>query len=636
MSKNYHFKKSESEIEPEEILLDRKLAMKLETPIKNNGFFFFFLAAVFILFLLWGRSFWLQIWQGDYYASRADKNNVRLYPSDAPRGIIYDRNNKMLLDNIADFSLLIIPADIPWGEDMEFWIKKVSEILNKDENEILSFIKTIDAKSTEPVLFVGDVSKDDLIAAEKKLSEIPGIFISQEIKRDYFESYYFSHLLGFLGKVSGDDIKSDSFYTPLDSIGKAGLEVKYEKKLRGTPGKIAVVVDSSNKVLNILTAKEPVAGNNLVLNIDKDLQKILTDSLIRKMADTGSLAVAAVVMNPKSGEVLSLVSLPSFDNNIFNSDLSGKAYNALSNDKTRPFFNRAVSGAYASGSTIKPFMAVAALSENIISPEYKIDDTIGFITIPNQYDPDITYIFRDWKAHGFVDMRRAIAVSANVYFYVIGGGYKNIKGLGIDRIDKYFRLFGFGSPLGIDLPGETGGLVPNPSWKKSVKNEGWFTGDTYNVSIGQGDVLVTPLQLASAISAIANNGTLYQPMIVSKITDSYGNVLEEFSPKIIRTIDIDGEDFKVIKEGMREAVTDGSAYLLKDLPIEVAGKTGTAQVTNTFRKTNAWFTGFAPYENPEIALAIVIEGAGEGSAAAVPVAKEVFGWYYNKTNNVLK
>ena len=636
MSKNYHFKKSESEIEPEEILLDRKLAMKLETPIKNNGFFFFFLAAVFILFLLWGRSFWLQIWQGDYYASRADKNNVRLYPSDAPRGIIYDRNNKMLLDNIADFSLLIIPADIPWGEDMEFWIKKVSEILNKDENEILSFIKTIDAKSTEPVLFVGDVSKDDLIAAEKKLSEIPGIFISQEIKRDYFESYYFSHLLGFLGKVSGDDIKSDSFYTPLDSIGKAGLEVKYEKKLRGTPGKIAVVVDSSNKVLNILTAKEPVAGNNLVLNIDKDLQKILTDSLIRKMADTGSLAVAAVVMNPKSGEVLSLVSLPSFDNNIFNSDLSGKAYNALSNDKTRPFFNRAVSGAYASGSTIKPFMAVAALSENIISPEYKIDDTLGFITIPNQYDPDITYIFRDWKAHGFVDMRRAIAVSANVYFYVIGGGYKNIKGLGIDRIDKYFRLFGFGSPLGIDLPGETGGLVPNPSWKKSVKNEGWFTGDTYNVSIGQGDVLVTPLQLASAISAIANNGTLYQPMIVSKITDSYGNVLEEFSPKIIRTIDIDGEDFKVIKEGMREAVTDGSAYLLKDLPIEVAGKTGTAQVTNTFRKTNAWFTGFAPYENPEIALAIVIEGAGEGSAAAVPVAKEVFGWYYNKTNNVLK
>ncbi|MEK7087484.1 MAG: hypothetical protein AAB958_02155, partial [Patescibacteria group bacterium] len=220
MSKNYHFKKSESEIEPEEILLDRKLAMKLETPIKNNGFLFFFLTAVFILFLLWGRSFWLQIWQGDYYASRADKNNVRLYPSDAPRGIIYDRNNKMLLDNIADFSLLIIPADIPWGEDMEFWIKKVSEILNKDENEILSFIKTVDAKSTEPVLFVRDVAKNDLIAVEKKLSEIPGIFISQEIKRNYFESYYFSHLLGFLGKVSGDDIKSDSFYTPLDSIGK--------------------------------------------------------------------------------------------------------------------------------------------------------------------------------------------------------------------------------------------------------------------------------------------------------------------------------------------------------------------------------------------------------------------------------
>lgn len=629
MFKKHRFKKNESEIEPEEILLDRKLAIKLETPIKNNGFPVFFIAAIFILFLLWGRSFWLQIWQGDYYSSRASRNNVRLYPSDAPRGIIYDRNNKMLLDNIADFSLFIIPADIPKGEDMKSWIKKVSETLHKDENEILSFIKTINTKSTEPSLFVRDVAKDDLIAAETKLSEIPGILISQEIKRNYFDGNYFSHILGFLGKVSSSEIQSDSFYTPLVFTGKAGLEAQYEKKLRGIPGKTAVIVDSSNKVLNILTAEEPVAGSNLVLNVDKDLQKILTDSLIRKMAGTGSPAVAAVVINPKSGEVLSLVSLPSFDNNIFNSDLSGKAYGALSNDKTRPFFNRAVSGAYASGSTIKPFMAVAALNENIISPEYKIDDTLGYITIPNQYDPDITYVFRDWKAHGFVDMRRAIAVSANVYFYVIGGGYKNIKGLGIDRIDKYLRLFGFGSPLGIDLPGETDGLVPSPAWKKSVKNESWFTGDTYNVSIGQGDVLITPLQLASAISAIANNGILYKPRMVSKVTDSYGNILEEFNPEIIRTIDIDKEKFQIIREGMREAVTEGSAYLLKDLPIEVAGKTGTAQVTNTFRKTNAWFTGFAPYENPEIALAIVIEGAGEGSAAAVPVAKEVFEWYYN-------
>ncbi|MEK7134832.1 MAG: penicillin-binding transpeptidase domain-containing protein, partial [Patescibacteria group bacterium] len=361
------------------------------------------------------------------------------------------------------------------------------------------------------------------------------------------------------------------------------------------------------------------------------LQKLLTDALTEKMADTGSSAAAAVVINPKSGEILSLVSLPSFDNNLFNGNLSDKTYSILAGDKRRPFFNRAISGAYASGSTIKPFMAAAALNENIISPDYQVDDTLGYITIPNQYNPDISYIYHDWKAHGFVDMRQAIAVSANVYFYVIGGGYKNIKGLGIDRIGKYFKLFGFGSPLGIDLLGETGGLVPSPEWKKSVKKESWFTGDTYNVSIGQGDVLITPLQLAAAISAIANDGILYKPKIVSKITDTGGNTIEEFKPEIIRSVNIDKEKLQIVREGMRNAVTEGSVYFLNDLPIKVAGKTGTAQVTNTFRKTNAWFTGFAPYDNPEIALAIVIEGAGEGSTAAVPVAKEVFEWYYNQT-----
>lgn len=633
MSKNLYLKKNKSEIEPEEILLDNKLAMKLETPIKNNRFLFFFISAIFIFCLLWSGAFWLQIWRGDYYIKRANKNNVRLYEAQAPRGIIYDRNNTMLLDNTADFKLFFIPADIPKNEDLQIWTKKLSEILNKNEDEILNSLKTVNINSPDPVLFSSNLSKDELIVIETKLSEIPGVFIGQKIKRNYFENYYFSHILGFLGKVSSADIKSDPFYTPLTSIGKAGLEAQYEKNLRGKPGKTAIIVDSNNTVLNILTAEEPVPGNNLILNIDKDLQKILTDALIKKMADTGSLAVAAVVMNPRSGEVLSLVSLPSLDNNIFNSDLSDKAYNSLANNTTQPFFNRALGGTYASGSTIKPFMALAALNENIVSPEYKVDDTLGYITIPNQYNPDISYIFRDWKAHGFVDMRRAIAVSANVYFYVIGGGYKNIKGLGIDRIDKYLRLFGFGSLLGIDLPGEMKGLVPNPTWKESVKKENWFTGDTYNVSIGQGDVLITPLQLVAAISSIANNGTLYKPKIVSKITDASGNTLHEFNAEIIRTINIDKEKIQIVKEGMREAVTEGSAYLLKDLPIKVAGKTGTAQVTNTFRKTNAWFTGFAPYEDPEIALAIIIEGAGEGSTAAVPVAKEVFEWYYSKIKN---
>lgn len=375
-------------------------------------------------------------------------------------------------------------------------------------------------------------------------------------------------------------------------------------------------------------AKESVPGNNLILSVDGDLQKLLTNALNDKITQTNSTGAAAVVLNVKSGEVIALISSPGFD-------LNNQTYGEIVKNKNKPFFNRAVSGFYPAGSTIKPFVASAALAEDIIDPNSKIDDTLGYIKIENQYDPDIVYTYRDWKAHGFVDMRRAIAVSANVYFYVIGGGYKNFNGLGINQIKKYLNIFGFGSVLGIDLPGEASGLIPDPSWKKSAKNEGWFTGDTYNVSIGQGDVLVTPLQMASAVAAIANNGTLWRPRIVSKITNLDGQTIKEFKPEMIRSNFIDANYLQIVREGMRGAITEGSAYLLNDLPIKVAGKTGTAQVTNTFRKTNAWFTGFAPYDNPEIALAVVIEGAGEGSTAAVPVAKEVFQWYYNKNYDKL-
>ena len=276
--------------------------------------------------------------------------------------------------------------------------------------------------------------------------------------------------------------------------------------------------------------------------------------------------------------------------------------------------------------------------EKTIDPSYKVDDTLGYISIPNEYNPEVTYIYRDWQPHGFVDMRRALAVSANVYFYTIGGGYKNIKGLGINKIEKYLKLFGFGASLGIDLPGETGGLVPNPDWKMKTRQENWFTGDTYNVSIGQGDIKVTPLQLAAAMAAVANGGTLWQPKLVSKITDSDNNTVKEFEPQAVKTSLIGQENLQIVREGLRQAVTeaDGSAYFLKDLPIKVAGKTGTAQVYSDFSKINALFTGFAPYDDPQIALAIIIEGSGRGITSALPAAKDVFEWYYNKNYDKLE
>ncbi|MDP3004501.1 MAG: penicillin-binding transpeptidase domain-containing protein, partial [Candidatus Azambacteria bacterium] len=505
-------KKNRVEIEPEEILLDKKTAAKLEIPIKMTGIFVIFTIAIMILTLFLARAFWLQIWRGDYYALKASENSVRFYYNQAPRGIIYDRNNKVLTSNVPSLNLLIIPADLPKKkEELDNWTRQISKILGKDDAEVADFIKNLNKNSTEPVSLDLNLDQATLIELETHLPNLPGLFISKETKRDYPEGPYFSHLIGYTSL--------------LDSIGKDGLEAQYEKELKGTPAKIAISVNSNNTVLKTLVAKEAQPGNNLILNIDGDLQKVLTDAIYAKMIQTNAPGAAAVILDVKSGKILSLVSLPNFDNNIFNNNLGNETYQELINNKNRPFFNRAISGFYPAGSTIKPFIASAALAENTIDPNYKIDDTLGYIAIPNEYNPEITYIFHDWRPQGFVDMRRALAVSANVYFYEIGGGYKNVKGLGIDRIEKYLKLFGFGPPLGIDLPGETGGLIPNPAWKKAVKHEDWYTGDTYNVSIGQGDVIITPLQLAIAIAAVANGGTLWRPKLVSKIIDSNNNTL---------------------------------------------------------------------------------------------------------------
>ena len=630
-------RKNHVEIEPEEILLDKEAAAKLEIPIERTGIFTIFIITIMILTLFLARAFWLQIWQGAYYALKASENSVRFYYNQAPRGIVYDRNNKVLTLDVPSLNLLIIPADLPKKkEDLDNWTQQISKILGKNNAEVADFTKNLNKNSTEPISLNLNLDQAALIELETHLPNLPGLFISKETKRNYPEGSYFSHLIGHTGKVTVDDLKADSYYSLSDFIGKDGLEAQYEKELRGVPAKIAISVNSDNTVLKTLMAEEAQPGNNLILNIDGDLQKLLTDAIYAKMVQTNAPGAAAVVLDAKSGKILSLVSLPNFDNNIFNNNLRNKTYQELINNKNRPFFNRVISGFYPAGSTIKPFIASAALAENTIDPNYKIDDTLGYITVPNEYNPEITYVFHDWRPQGFVDMRRALAVSANVYFYEIGGGYKNVKGLGIDRIEKYLKLFGFGPPLGIDLPGEAGGLIPNPAWKKAIKHENWYTGDTYNVSIGQGDVIITPLQLVSAMAAVANGGTLWQPKIVLKITDSNNKTIEEFKPEIIRTNLVDNGKLEIVREGLRDAVTEGSVYLLKDLPIKVAGKTGTAQVySNLNKKTNAWFTGFAPYEDPQIAIAIVIEGAGEGSTAAVAVAKEVFQWYYNQNYDKL-
>ncbi|MDP2910057.1 MAG: penicillin-binding transpeptidase domain-containing protein, partial [bacterium] len=303
------------------------------------------------------------------------------------------------------------------------------------------------------------------------------------------------------------------------------------------------------------------------------------------------------------------------------------------NDAKKPLFNRAISGLYPSGSTIKPIIATAALEEKTISPSKKIND-IGYIEIKNKYDPNIVYRRHGIQPHGWVDMRQAIAVSSNIYFYTVGGGYKDQAGLGPTRIKKYLELFGWGSKTRIDLPGEADGFIPSPEWKKQVKKEIWWDGDTYNMSIGQGDILTTPIQMASSFAAIANGGTLYKPQVVKEIVNENKDVVEEIKPEIMNSDFVEPNSLKVVREGMRMAVTaedapHASSYSLNFLPVSAAAKTGTAETPGKNVYHN-WITVFAPYDNPEIVLTVMLENVPGVQAAALPVARDILQWYFTK------
>ncbi len=423
----------------------------------------------------------------------------------------------------------------------------------------------------------------------------------------------FSHILGYTGRINQTELDNNSNYAVNDYIGKQGIEKSYEESLRGIPGKF-----EKEKTLS-----EPESGKNLVLSIDLGLQNKIYDELKKGIEKIGVKKGAAVALDPRTGQVLALVSYPSYDDNLFAKGILKEEFDKIQNNPSNPLFNRVLSAQYPTGSTIKPFIASGALQEKTISPDKKILDN-GFIEIINKYDPSIVYRFSGIEPKGWVDMKKAIAVSSNIYFYTVGGGYGDQQGLGPTRIKKYLELFGWGEKTGIDIPGEFKGFVPSPEWKKQTKNESWWDGDTYNLSIGQSDLKVTPLQVAMAYSSIANGGTLYKPQIVQKIING-----QEFKPEIIRDNFIDSENLQIVKEGMRDGVLYGSSATLNSLPVQVASKTGTAE---TSRKGyyNAWVSAFAPYENPEIVLVTTIEDIQGLGAATLPVAKEVLRWYFSQ------
>jgi penicillin-binding protein 2 len=610
------------EIEDAIMNVEQKEKAIIEKPFERNGLAIVWYLVFAVLIFLFGRVFFLDIVNGKYYSLVSAENRIRKIIIKAPRGNIYDKFGNILARNSPSIDVVILPSYLPKNpEEKKMLAQNLAGVLNMNQGNVEMALLSQNDKSTDPILLKENITQDQSLILAEKINEFPGIALEKTAIRNYENSAIFSHIIGYDGKITQAEMETNKGYFMTDYIGKTGLEKSYEKELKGVYGAQQVEVDSRGEIKKNLGVISPQAGSDLILNIDQELQKKLYDSLSAILEKTETKTAAAVAIDPRTGGILALVSLPSYDNNLFASGITSDAYKSLITDKDLPLLNRVTGGEYPPGSTIKPAVAAAALSEGTISPSTIINGMGGSLSIG-------AFRFGDWKAHGPSDVRTAIAESNDVFFYTIGGGYGNIVGLGMDRMKKYEDLFGFGEATGIDLQGESVGLIPSEQWKKDKIGEKWYIGDSYHCAIGQGFVLSTPLQLANYTATLANGGTLYSPKLVNRIRRNNGQD-SYVQPEIIRKDFISPEIMQVVREGMRQTITSGTAQTLKDVPVAVAGKTGTAQYGSQ-DKTHAWFISFAPFDDPKIAMVVLVEGGGEGHSSAVPVTKEVYDWYFSR------
>ena len=574
----------------------------------------------------------LRLWHlvyanGEFYQSRAAANANEVRIIEAKRGLFLDRFGNELVENTSWFNVRLrinrfIKAST---EEQTELIRELEKNKIIDAISLKEIMEETDIEKNPEIIIARSASQDSLTALKRFSPSF--LIISEDYLRNYKYGRALSSVLGYVGLVSREDIVKNPGFHINDLIGKNGLELQYDQSLRGKNGRFIIYRNALGEILGEQTVAEPQDGTVLELNIDAEFQEYFYQRFKRTLSTLGRFAGVGIAIDPRNGEILAFMSFPDYDANIFSHADSSEERKKILEDNRKPLFNRAVSGVYNPGSTIKPLVAIAALSEGIITPETKVFSA-GFIEIPNPYFPDRPSIFRDWKPHGWVNLYSALARSSNVFFYAAGGGFsaqmwrelvsggENIKGLGISKLKTWWEKFGFGRKTGIDLPGETEGLLPSAEYKETRTGEIWRVGDTYNVSIGQGDFLVTPIQLVNYISAIANGGIFYEPRLVNG------------EPEIIAYHDF-GSALDEVRKGMEDAVKQsyGTAFLLSDLPFKVSAKTGTAQ-TNSGAKANALFVGYAPADNPQIALLIIVEDVPEDSFVSVPLAREVLRWYY--------
>ena len=590
----------------------------VEVPLSSRVFLLVIVTATLLAATMVARIIYLGGIKGSFYQARAiaNINHEKLIP--AHRGIITDRIGVVLAKNTETFSVFLNITELLKDRvQFDLVISALAQTLDMPVSDIEAAVADVNFENNTEVPVVRNITSEQAIAV-RGLS-LASVSVENDFRREYPLGASMSAILGYTGI-------SD---TGVSVIGKTGLEHYYDGDLKGTDGKYVYIRNVKGTVLDERVAQPATPGAKVKTTIDADFQQYFYNRLKQGLAGLGSKGGVGLAIDPRNGEILALVSLPSYDNNIFMTPGKSADRVRVVTDKDHPVFNRAVKGVYSPGSTIKPLVALSALHEKVIDPSFQLYSP-GYLEIPNPYVPDKPSRFLDWRPQGWVNVRSALARSSNVFFYEVGGGLPSspgvpaVVGLGIERLRHYWEKFGFGAKTGIDADNEAVGFLPSPDEKQQRTKTPWRIGDSYNVSIGQGDLQVSPIQLLNYIAGIANNGVMYAPHLVQSITGQ-----RDIEPTTL----IDYSDWKMelreVQAGMRDGVIKdyGTSHALNDLPMAVASKTGSAQIQfNT--KTNAFFVGYGPFEKPRIAIEVLIENAKEGSLNAVPIAKDVLNWYY--------
>jgi penicillin-binding protein 2 len=600
----------------------QEVAPKLRARARRLSFVFI------IAFLgLITRLFFLQIVEGERYTFLSENNRIRIKRIPGTRGMILDRQGQLLVDSRPSFDLLFIPED---AEDPEQTLRLLARYLGHDEKEMLEVLETNKQRPAFEELVLGkDVDWPTVVAVESHQLDLPGVTLRARPRRNYADGVMGAHVLGYLGEIGPTQLKTlkDEGYVLGDEIGQYGLERRWEEVLRGQSGGQQVEVDALGRRVRVLHEVTDVPGYTVHLTLDRELQQTAFEAL---QGREGTI----VALDVRTGAILAMVSTPAFDPNVFARGIKADEWRTLIKDRQRPLSNRATQGQYPPGSTFKIIMSIAGLEEGVIDPNARISDP-GFYYFGNR-------AFRDWKkdGHGAVDLHRAIVESCDVYFYQLG------PRLGIDRIAKWAHAFGLGEKSGIALDDERSGTIPSTEWKRKRFRQPWYPGETVSVAIGQGYVTVTPLQLVNMMATLANGGTLYRPRIVSKVESVNTGVVREYGPEIIRKIELKPSTLEQVRNALADVVRTpaGTGGAARSNVVQIAGKTGTAQVVEMkggyvkseqlayLNRDHAWFVSYAPVDDPQIAVVVMVEHGGHGGSAAAPAAKKVIEKYIEMQN----